>query len=226
MRSQKPPCPSGLSPRVRGNRCQRSGFHGFKRSIPARAGEPLRVGFQVKVDGVYPRACGGTIVTARTNRVDLGLSPRVRGNQVGRFPNQRYGGSIPARAGEPTPPTGRTSRRKVYPRACGGTGVIQEVVAQPEGLSPRVRGNRGVGGVPELDDRSIPARAGEPRSRRPWSSASWVYPRACGGTPMISTKTPITTGLSPRVRGNHGDPAVVRHRNRSIPARAGEPRRM
>ena len=50
-----------------------------------------------------------------------------------------------------------------------------------------------------------------------------VYPRACGGTLILTVTSPSTLGLSPRVRGNlHlelSDISAVR----SIPACAGEP---
>ena len=50
------------------------------------------------------------------------------------------------------------------------------------GLSPRVRGNRAAAGEPDVPERSIPARAGEPTSRSDAINPSTVYPRACGGT--------------------------------------------
>ena len=77
----------------------------------------------------------------------------------------------------------------------------------PSGLSPPVRGSLcGRGGGSLLRDRSIPARAGEPRRR----------PRR-----IVLEEV----GLSPPVRGSHRNvgvapPAIV---HGSIPARAGEP---
>ena len=50
-----------------------------------------------------------------------------------------------------------------------------------------------------------------------------VYPRACGGTESVRPKTLIPMGLSPRVRGNRSQLGAIRRRDRSIPARAGEP---
>ncbi len=92
-----------------------------------------------------------------------------------------------------------------------------------KGLSPRVRGNHrravvepGLGG-------SIPARAGEPCPvpRRPPTAG--VYPRACGGTINLEGRFVSDKGLSPRVRGNRCWPRGYRGKDRSIPARAGEP---
>ena len=50
-----------------------------------------------------------------------------------------------------------------------------------------------------------------------------VYPRACGGTPEGQEQAPLTSGLSPRVRGNLGHVPPKVPRPGSIPARAGEP---
>ena len=51
----------GLSPRVRGNLAHENEVEGLHGSIPARAGEPVTVGYIVYSREVYPRACGGTI---------------------------------------------------------------------------------------------------------------------------------------------------------------------
>ena len=51
---------AGLSPRVRGNHRWGAMRRAHRRSIPARAGEPVRSISAVKTRAVYPRACGGT----------------------------------------------------------------------------------------------------------------------------------------------------------------------
>ena len=194
---------SGLSPRVRGNlECAiREGP--FNGSIPARAGEPH--GFQSVSGGagVYPRACGGTLISALVWSVVAGLSPRVRGNRVVRRWLRGDGG--------------------VYPRACGGTSVICRKRPAFRGLSPRVRGNHFKALESLGCNRSIPARAGEPTHGRILPTAVRVYPRACGGTLLYQTPQAQALGLSPRVRGNQTRPLTYRQAIRSIPARAGEP---
>ena len=86
---------------------------------------------------------------------------------------------------------------------CGGTPSSPTIKEDPQGLSPRVRGNLLDSRPVARLKRSIPACAGEPRTR----SGSWwcwtVYPRVCGGTPV------------PR-------PGQCRNQG-SIPACAGEP---
>ena len=152
-----------------------------------------------------------------------GLSPRVRGNRFLRHYVPRGPGSIPACAGEPPARPGRNHPPRVYPRVCGGTMSAWPAASSEAGLSPRVRGNlhQAVHGVAR--EGSIPACAGEPRSR--WSRwSTWrVYPRVCGGTVTAPGPTSGWAGLSPRVRGNRSGSMPRSSTGRSIPACAGEP---
>ena len=94
-----------------------------------------------------------------------------------------------------------------------------------DGLSPRVRGNRGVSKRVPGCVRSIPACAGEPI---PVDLIDWtggVYPRVCGGTQPGHDDVGSPRGLSPRVRGNRGEGDTGTAPNGSIPACAGEPGR-
>ena len=92
---------TGLSPRVRGNPAQSAGASLRTRSIPACAGEPNSIRPNTAISRVYPRVCGGTLVSHQRSPADGGLSPRVRGNLVQSGPIQVDEGSIPACAGEP-----------------------------------------------------------------------------------------------------------------------------
>ena len=141
----------------------------------------------------------------------FGLSPRVRG--------------IPARAGEPPPYQCWGGQLAVYPRACGGAAHNAPRNPGLQGLSPRVRGSPAGAFLHQPGRGSIPARAGEPI---PWSfpeSERRVYPRACGGARTKPLLPPILQGLSPRVRGSRFSADTPVASRRSIPARAGEPRR-
>ena len=112
-------------------------------------------------------------------------------------------GSIPARAGEPRSWGARSPKRRVYPRACGGTSGSYRCRGSSPGLSPRVRGN--------------------PRGSPWYLGMVKVYPRACGGTVTHAESVSRSVGLSPRVRGNLNRKAIALLWVRSIPARAGEP---
>ena len=149
----------------------------------------------------------------------------MRGNRSrpGRLPRRR--GSIPARAGEPEPCEDGQPALPVYPRACGGTFRRCRRSQRRWGLSPRVRGNRDKAKHHAQDNRSIPARAGEPHCSVAMSRQRKVYPRACGGTLPPLPLPGAAGGLSPRVRGNRLHHVRQFRGHRSIPARAGEPRR-
>ena len=75
------PRKGGPSPRVRGSLCTPTTNQAFKRSIPARAGEPFRKKNNTNKHWVHPRACGGALVLAPRHAVTFGPSPRVRGSQ-------------------------------------------------------------------------------------------------------------------------------------------------
>ena len=151
-------------------------------SIPACAGEPKSSTFRTTTWRVYPRVCGGTRFIGVQRCMWSGLSPRVRGN-LRRAPFWIFRpGSIPACAGEPHGRHRGPARDGVYPRVCGGTPT--DTISNPiwTGLSPRVRGNRGLGAVGPTLPGSIPACAGEPCTRPGQMVGGGVYPRVCGGT--------------------------------------------
>ena len=213
----------GLSPRGRGNRAVTGFRERLEGTIPARAGEPPRRAETLSPDRDYPRAGGGTTDDAAATYRDGGLSPRGRGNQLLVDRGELHFGTIPARAGEPTCPERGTPRRWDYPRAGGGTAGASSREIVSGGLSPRGRGNRPRALRPTDHMGTIPARAGEPRSRAARRSTSWDYPRAGGGTARTIHVALNGRGLSPRGRGNQillcGSALPLR----TIPARAGEP---
>ena len=235
--------PAGLSPRVRGNHGQGGPALPGPGSIPACAGEPPVAASKHRTRRDYPRVCGGTSGASLTIGPMHGLSPRVRGNQVGDGRRQRRGRSIPACAGKPGVRRAAVFRGRVYPRVCGGTsatetrqhalGVYPRVCGgtcwRPrnsptrKGLSPRVRGNPESCSNSRLTTRSIPACAGEPLARRNAVVLQQVYPRVCGGTLGKRMRSWPRKGLSPRVRGNRAAFCRFELKTRSIPACAGEP---
>ena len=116
-----------------------------------------------------------------------------------------------------------TDNARVYPRVCGGTHSGRTYTFRYGGLSPRVRGNPGIGYLLLMLSRSIPACAGEPGDIGFHYPSCEVYPRVCGGTVAVAAAMPGKAGLSPRVRGNHQRVSNVARSHRSIPACAGEP---
>ena len=236
----------GLSPRGRGNLPLIVLVPEIRGSIPARAGKPRKITGQTSFGRVYPRAGGETIGEVTPADYSEGLSPRGRGNpgslrsdrrsvgsipaRAGKPPAQQQGTSegrrsIPARAGKPAAPRTDTAARGVYPRAGGETCERPPPVPRAWGLSPRGRGNRGLLRRFHLGQRSIPARAGKPRIRSWRSRSRRVYPRAGGETSCQTFCASRSRGLSPRGRGNRLVAVSWRSYSRSIPARAGKPRR-
>ena len=72
----------------------------------------------------------------------MGLSPRLRGNRVGRFRLLFAKGSIPALTGKPLSILLLGRDQRVYPRAYGETVRHHHGGHHAGGLSPRLRGNR------------------------------------------------------------------------------------
>ena len=213
----------GLSPRLRGNHLAHWGDRQDLRSIPAPAGEPHLVFATPHTVPVYPRACGGTLVSLFGRPSFNGLSPRLRGNRSFLDLNTNPKGSIPAPAGEPSSGCCWDGRHRVYPSACGGTsGNITPTWSTP-GLSPRLRGNLRRRLRATCPAGSIPAPAGEPDSCLCKGHTGMVYPRACGGTAAQDASYAAIDGLSPRLRGNLGRVRLVVILAGSIPAPAGEP---
>ena len=173
----------------------------------------------------------------------LGLSPRVRGNLASRALATHRLGPIPACAGEPWRGSLCRTKRKAYPRVCGGTMTVVPRPGTLWGLSPRVRGNRCFcwavvspsGPIPAcagnrscpsaspVGVRPIPACAGEPTTGHVGCCRCLAYPRVCGGTFGDLTPAAYANGLSPRVRGNRVADGPLDLGYGPIPACAGEP---
>ena len=195
----------GLSPHARGNRVHPVVYLPLQR--------------------VYPRTRGATMALSCSSVSSTGLSPHARGNpHVVHVPLDNRG-SIPARAGQPAPPRSVSSRKAVYPRTRGATNVDSPSESSPEGLSPHARGNRGKDSLVVAHLGSIPARAGQPPSPRDSRAWSTVYPRTRGATPVKLCPCGCVQGLSPHARGNLLTIPSGPKLPRSIPARAGQPRR-
>ena len=92
----------GLSPRRRGNLRQIAFHQALGGPIPAQAGEPGARRPPGGCPRAYPRAGGGTNLTAAALAGRGGLSPRRRGNPASLMDRLQASGPIPAQAGEPS----------------------------------------------------------------------------------------------------------------------------
>ena len=175
---------------------------------------------------VHPRVCGGNPGKAASIAYVAGPSPRVRGKPLRDSTILLDLGSIPACAGETAMDPSILRMNQVHPRVCGGN--IEPPVARPwpAGPSPRVRGKRDP--LAEVDDkkRSIPACAGETSTSAYATSEKTVHPRVCGGNFGAPRRRSPAPGPSPRVRGKRAAVLIEVEDIGSIPACAGETRRM
>ena len=181
-RPSHPSSIGGLSPRVRGKLSRPMMSAIAPRSIPACAGEASPARPAITGHTVYPRVCGGSDWLAMLGGAMTGLSPRVRGKRGSLIRCGRPLRSIPACAGEAHTASSPARRRMVYPRVCGGSKGGLDLLAEAEGLSPRVRGKPGWRGGAGHPRRSIPACAGEAAQSLDAGRRRWVYPRVCGGS--------------------------------------------
>ena len=133
----------GPSPRVRGNLFDDRQPLVDAGSIPACAGKPRSESCPGRRRRVHPRVCGETCRFRLRQSLGWGPSPRVRGNPDAADPILDLVGSIPACAGKPTRQTGGACISGVHPRVCGETVLLQRLMGQALGPSPRVRGNQG-----------------------------------------------------------------------------------
>ena len=212
----------GTSPRVRGKPACCAVQPRPWGYIPARAGEAGAARAGASGAGVHPRACGGSSISFRLATSAAGTSPRVRGkldHTLFLVLIHRY---IPARAGEASRQCLCARRAEVHPRACGGSRALRRPVPVAHGTSPRVRGKLCEGSQFGIQDRYIPARAGEAAGRVRTPSRQRVHPRACGGSGHLIASVDATAGTSPRVRGKRVRGFHERLQGGYIPARAGE----
>ena len=219
-------CSRGLSPRGRGKPARHHFLHHFKRSIPAWAGETVSPTSAAASMRVYPRVGGGNRrYRCRAGHMQ-GLSPRGRGKPTKAVAIPEAVRSIPAWAGETLHAGGKDRSSRVYPRVGGGNRKAKASAGGIAGLSPRGRGKRAQNSRRTWRPRSIPAWAGETYSSSTACRDKSVYPRVGGGNRYADCVVSPVSGLSPRGRGKPTNASVGGKGIRSIPAWAGETRRM
>ncbi len=131
----------GSSPRVRGTRSLFSGQFRARGIIPACAGNTSPDASRASSDGDHPRVCGehqpsqytildssgssprvrGTPGHVAPHRFEAGSSPRVRGTHDHGDAFERFGGIIPACAGNTSSSTAKSGKTGDHPRVCGNT---------------------------------------------------------------------------------------------------------
>ena len=212
----------GPSPRVRGSHGWSVRLRLYDGSIPACAGKPGARGATPARWRVHPRVCGEAAFAAFSAKGVRGPSPRVRGSPRPGAAGVLKDGSIPACAGKPTPMASRSRAGRVHPRVCGEARVLDPVLVDEGGPSPRVRGSLLRPPHIRPPSGSIPACAGKPLASGSAVLANAVHPRVCGEAVWRRDGAVVSEGPSPRVRGSQTCRSPPRRARGSIPACAGE----
>ena len=152
---------------------------------------------------------------------NTGSSPRLRGT-LGRGKSQQCQQRfIPASAGNTAEHVADQREVAVHPRVCGEHRLASVLRSVWSGSSPRLRGTHLVvrGGV--VDQRFIPASAGNTRMPSPRQTARTVHPRVCGEHLLLLFHDGLYVGSSPRLRGTLSPVLLIIPWLRFIPASAG-----
>ena len=152
-----------------------------------------------------------------------GPSPLARGSLLDHVVNQNFGGSIPARAGQPRRTCLNSPTNGVHPRSRGAAGYAMCPSRIRRGPSPLARGSLHIAAQNRTINGSIPARAGQPRTSEQSTGIRWVHPRSRGAAPSGQPRSTSRWGPSPLARGSPNPPPVPAAGSGSIPARAGQP---
>ena len=189
------------------------------RFIPAQAGNTTTTPAGRALVAVHPRAGGEHRGVLGLADASDGSSPRRRGTPRLEIVQRDAPRFIPAQAGNTRWLFSRPRPGTVHPRAGGEHAVNLTVNVSSAGSSPRRRGTRFPVVIGHLDNRFIPAQAGNTGNSLRVQSAIPVHPRA-GGKHFEAPSVVIGDfGSSPRRRGTRlrGRIALARF----IPAQAG-----
>ena len=156
----------GSSPRVRGEEDLIAIRGKATWIIPAGAGRSDGEGSVGADVGDHPRGCGEKLLLGFLRRLDLGSSPRVRGEAFCHAPLRVKKGIIPAGAGRRMPCPRKAGRGQDHPRGCGEKRMAARRRRAAAGSSPRVRGEGKAFLASQFNGGIIPAGAGRSRRRR------------------------------------------------------------
>ena len=194
----------------------------MQRSIPASAGEAeLGEIYQIRLR-VNPRQRGGSSARRLDAYSFRGQSPPARGKLLPFLACVLNIRSIPASAGEATPPATKAGAPRVNPRQRGGSKRGWWWLACAEGQSPPARGKQVAQEIVRKREGSIPASAGEAMEEESRGSVLGVNPRQRGGSSIDARNSGEALGQSPPARGKRVIRAPAGMARRSIPASAGE----
>ena len=150
----------GLSPLARGTRLLSRLRKGWRRFIPAGAGNTMRPDPARAGETVYPRWRGEHCIDWSIPAPSIGLSPLARGTLHRNVNGIRFNRFIPAGAGNTHSCESLQLTLSVYPRWRGEHGGFHVVTRRALGLSPLARGTPAFPISETHAQRFIPAGAG------------------------------------------------------------------
>ena len=211
----------GSSPRLRGTATIPALPALATRFIPALAGNRHSPSGSMIPKSVHPRACGEQCSVSLRRCNDFGSSPRLRGTDSYTDASPSFSRFIPALAGNRTSCTSAKAAISVHPRACGEQVALKADLNSPTGSSPRLRGTAGITTVHGMNQRFIPALAGNRYRTIAKNTVLSVHPRACGEQAPVWGRPVLLIGSSPRLRGTGYLGIDAEYIKRFIPALAG-----
>ena len=153
--------------------------------------------------------------------VQVGSSPLARGTFDNHSTNVEQERLIPARAGNIPPHNHKHTSTAAHPRSRGEH--VEPAILCPAyfGSSPLARGTSTVRRDVNLNQRLIPARAGNMLSPSTAKALWTAHPRSRGEHPLPRSPRQGSPGSSPLARGTSSARPAAHTYPRLIPARAG-----
>ena len=170
----------------------------------------------------FSPACAGNTQCAKRDFAPTTVQPRMRGEHLQRFKDDKQpGGSAPHARGTPLI-AGRTVAIERFSPACAGNTSGTPRPGSSATVQPRMRGEHIGVENPRLHKLgSAPhARGTPPHSRRPIPVRRFS-PACAGNTTTLATALGLHTGSAPHARGTHSLALGKRRRGRFSPACAG-----
>ena len=151
----------------------------------------------------------------------MGSSPLTRGTRRTRCGAVHADGLIPACAGNIWSLRRDRNSSAAHPRSRGEHQRAPRLRRPFHGSSPLARGTRFRLSLRTVNERLIPARAGNTTEPPPALPPCWAHPRLRGEHALAQLLGTRKGGSSPLARGTHSIVFELVHHHRLIPARAG-----
>ena len=166
--------------------------------------------------------CGKKVTVIRSQTINEGSPPPVRGKDTGGGLNLPVAGITPACTGKRCGCSRRLPERRDHPRVCGEkTFAVWENVPGAGSL-PRMRGKVVRFSYIDVYKGITPAYAGKSCYNIPVGLSRWDHPRACGEKYLQDPTENAILGSPPHVRGKDFRCLGKRTRSRITPACTGK----